>query len=33
MYISLTKESNYSDILLNKNNKCLFSHICIFVYI
>ena len=23
--VSLTKESKYSEILLNKNNKCLFS--------
>ena len=26
-----TKESKYSEILLNKNNKCLFS--CLYIYI
>ena len=32
--MSLTKESNYSEILLNKNKKCLFSYIYIYnIYI
>ena len=29
----MTKESKYSEILLSKNNKCLFSYIHIYVYI
>ena len=29
--VSLTKESKYSEILLNKNDKCLFSYIYIYI--
>ena len=29
----LTKESKYSETLLNKNNKCLFVYIYIYIYI
>ena len=32
IYISFLK-SKYSEILLNKNNKCLFSYIYIIIYI
>ena len=31
--LSLTKESKYSEILLNKNNKCLFSQVYTSKYI
>ena len=30
--VSLTKESKYSEILLNKNNRCLFSYIYILTF-
>ena len=29
--VSLTKESKYSEILLNKNNKCFFTFIYIYI--
>ena len=29
----MTKESKYSEILLNENNKCLFSYIYIYTHI
>ena len=30
MNVYMTKESNYSELLLNKYNKCLFSYLYIY---
>ena len=32
-FLSLTKESKYSEILLSKYNKCLFSYVYSYLYI